>query len=355
MFSREVGREPHRAVVEGWCDPTSVMPRAARSRKSTVWPPSAPLTAMVTCSAPAAERPHPTCRARRATRRSRGRGSGGAAGRGGRPRGRRCARRAATHRRSALRTIPRRRRGPRRRAAVPGCGSELEWICTRPASSGTSGGITGCWKAPSPPRRSGRRRPRRWSRHGSRGDRCSFAPRSPRRRSGPAHRSARRRRRSSRRCSLDREAVRVRSRSPGREPVVPCRAVGNQGVPALGAPPLGDRCAFEDDVVDAAALRCSLIAMPACPAPTTRTSTVSLDISAPLGFDFTARRCTQERALGASWRAARWACNSCSRPSGCLFSMQAVPRGTNSSCTRRDRHSRTTAAPDPIQPRGVAR
>ena len=47
------------------------------------------------------------------------------------------------------------------------------------------------------------------------------------------------------------------------------------------------------------ALRCSLIARPACPPPTTSTSTISLDISTPLGFDFTARRCAQERALGA--------------------------------------------------------
>ena len=62
------------------------------------------------------------------------------------------------------------------------------------------------------------------------------------------------------------------------EAVVPGRSVRDEGIPALRAPALGDAVPLQDEVRDTLAPRCSLIARPAWPPPTTRTSTSWLDI-----------------------------------------------------------------------------
>ena len=52
MFSPRSGAKRRVPLSCETVRPVSVMPLAARVRKSTVWPPLAPLTAIVTCSAP---------------------------------------------------------------------------------------------------------------------------------------------------------------------------------------------------------------------------------------------------------------------------------------------------------------
>jgi hypothetical protein len=68
------------------------------------------------------------------------------------------------------------------------------------------------------------------------------------------------------------EGVGVEVEFQAREAVVPGRAVGDQRVPAAGAPGLGDAVALQYQVRHASLLRCSLMATPAWPAPTTRVS-----------------------------------------------------------------------------------
>ena len=67
------------------------------------------------------------------------------------------------------------------------------------------------------------------------------------------------------------------------EAVVPGRAVRDQRIPSSAAPALGDAVPLQHEVGNAVpAVRCSLIATPAWPAPTTSASTFSTDIAGSL-------------------------------------------------------------------------
>ena len=65
------------------------------------------------------------------------------------------------------------------------------------------------------------------------------------------------------------EGIRVEVEFQAREAVVPDRAVGHQRIPAPGAPGLGDALALQHRCGTPSLLRCSLMATPAWPAPTT--------------------------------------------------------------------------------------
>ena len=177
MLSREVGREPHRAVRE-----RSVRPDAASCRGGEVAEVDgvaavAPLTAIVTCSAPGsgafgiplAEHAEPPAEVAAAV-------APRADGRAGRRRGRRAARSAAARPRSACRTTRRRRPGPRRRAAGPGCGSRWSGTAAAPRPRAGSAGSAAAGTGRSPRPRSVASMCRRSSRRGSRAGRRSSEP-----------------------------------------------------------------------------------------------------------------------------------------------------------------------------------
>ncbi len=165
------------------------------------------------------------------------------------------------------------------RVAV-GAGVELQRARRR---RGRPGGSPAAGTGRSRPRRSARRWSRPTSRPGSRAGRRSCARTSPRRRSGSAPRSSPRRRRSSprpapstakpsgsrsansspgnRSCQAGPFATRESQRSERQRSAMRCRSSTRCGTPYP--------------------FRCSLIATPAWPAPTTRTSICWLGIQPP--------------------------------------------------------------------------
>ncbi len=71
---------------------------------------------------------------------------------------------------------------------------------------------------------------------------------------------------------LAREPVLIHGEFKAGKPVMPGRTVGHQRVPAATAPRLGNAVFFKHRCSMPRRLRCSLVATPACPAPTTSVS-----------------------------------------------------------------------------------